>query len=157
MSTMNKKNSRIKRARKSRAKIADSAIHRVSVYKSLQHIYLQLGTANGDKILTTISTNQKKIKNKFKSNNIESSKAIGKLMYALSKLVLLGPVTNIELLKNILSSNSFLRGEYDTNFIIDNKQITQTKRTQSEIQNIVIVATLHRWSKRNLENTSYCR
>ena len=52
MSTMNKKNSRIKRARKSRAKIADSAIHRVSVYKSLQHIYLQLGTANGDKILT---------------------------------------------------------------------------------------------------------
>ena len=80
MSTMNKKNSRIKRARRSRAKIADSAIHRVSVYKSLQHIYLQLGTANGDKILTTISTNQKKIRNKFKSNNIESSKAIGKLM-----------------------------------------------------------------------------
>ena len=34
-------------------------------------------------------------------------KAIGKLIYALSKLVLLGPVTNIELLKNILSSNSF--------------------------------------------------
>ena len=80
MSTMNKKNSRLKIARRSRAKIADSAIHRVSVYKSLQHIYLQLGTANGDKILTTISTNQKKIRNKFKSNNIESSKAIGKLM-----------------------------------------------------------------------------
>ena len=85
---MNKKNSRIKRARRSRAKIADSAIHRVSVYKSLQHIYLQLGTANGDKVLTTISTNQKKIKNKFKSNNIESSKAIGKLMadYLKSKI-----------------------------------------------------------------------
>ena len=31
-------------------------------------------------MLTTISTNQKKIKDKFKSNNIESSKAIGKLM-----------------------------------------------------------------------------
>ena len=46
----------------------------------MQHIYLQLGTANGDKVLTTISTNQKKIKDKFKSNNIESSKAIGKLM-----------------------------------------------------------------------------
>ena len=80
MSTINKKNSRIKRARRSRAKIADSTTHRVSVYKSLQHIYLQLGTANGDKVLTTISTNQKKIKDKFKSNNIESSKAIGKLM-----------------------------------------------------------------------------
>ena len=80
MSTMNKKSSRLKRARRSRAKIADSTTHRVSVYKSLQHIYLQLGTANGDKVLTTISTNQKKIKDKFKSNNIESSKAIGKLM-----------------------------------------------------------------------------
>ncbi len=76
----NKKDSRLKRARKSRAKISDSATHRVSVYKSLQHIYLQLGTANGDKVLTTISTNQKKLRDKFKSNNIESSKAIGKLM-----------------------------------------------------------------------------
>ena len=80
MRAVNKKNSRLKRARRSRAKIADSTTHRVSVYKSLQHIYLQLGTANGDKVLTTISTNQKKIKDKFKSNNIESSKAIGKLM-----------------------------------------------------------------------------
>ena len=80
MSTMNKKNSRLRRARRSRSKIIDSAIHRVSVYKSLQHIYLQLVTANGEKILTTISTNQKKIKDKFKSNNIESSKVIGKLM-----------------------------------------------------------------------------
>ena len=76
----NKKDSRLRRARKSRAKISDSATHRVSVYKSLQHIYLQLGTANGDKVLTTISTNQKKLRDKFKSNNIESSKAIGKLM-----------------------------------------------------------------------------
>ena len=88
---------------------------------------------------------------KIIAHDTTREKAIAKLIYALSKLVLLGPVTNLELLKNILSSNSFLRGEYDTNFIIDNKQITQTKRNQSEIQNIVIVATLYRWSKRNLE------
>ena len=88
---------------------------------------------------------------KIIAHDTNREKAIAKLIYALSKLVLLGPVTNLELLKNILSSNSFLRGEYDTNFIIDNKQITQTKRNQSEIQNIVIVATLYRWSKRNLE------
>ena len=88
---------------------------------------------------------------KIIAHDTTREKAIAQLRYALSKLVLLGPVTNIELLKNILSSNSFLRGEYDTNFIIDNKQITQTKRNQSEIQNIVIVATLYRWSKRNLE------
>ena len=62
MSTMNKKNSRIKRARRSRAKIADSAIHRVSVYKSLQHIYLQLGTANGDKYLLPYLQIKKRLK-----------------------------------------------------------------------------------------------
>ena len=49
---------------------------------------------------------------KIIAHDTTREKAIGKLMYALSKLVLLGPVTNIELLKNIISSNSFLCGEY---------------------------------------------
>ena len=51
-------------------------------------------------------------------------KAINKLNYALSQTVILGPNTNIELLQNILSSSSFVRGEYDTNFIFENKKIT---------------------------------
>ena len=75
-----KKNNRLKRAKKTRVRISTSGTHRLSVYKSLQHIYLQLATSNGEKVLTTISTNQKKLKDKFKSNNIESSKVIGKLM-----------------------------------------------------------------------------
>ena len=86
---------------------------------------------------------------KIISHDINREKAIQKLKYALSKTVLLGPVTNIELLKNILSSNSFVNGEYDTNFIFENNNAIQIKRDQSTIENIVIAATLHRWSKRN--------
>ena len=76
-------------------------------------------------------------------------KAINKLNYALSKTVILGPNTNIELLQNILSSSSFLRGEYDTNFIFENKKITELKKNNSIIENISIAASLYRWSRRN--------
>ena len=76
-------------------------------------------------------------------------KAINKLNYALSQTVILGPNTNIELLQNILSSTSFLRGEYDTNFIFENKKITELKKNNSIIENISIAASLYRWSRRN--------
>jgi len=76
-------------------------------------------------------------------------KAINKLNYALSQTVILGPNTNIELLQNILSSSSFLRGEYDTNFIFENKKITELKKNKSTIENISIAASLYRWSRRN--------
>tara|TARA_Y100000768_G_scaffold360041_1_gene316998 strand:- start:277 stop:2250 length:1974 start_codon:yes stop_codon:yes gene_type:complete len=78
-------------------------------------------------------------------------KAINKLKHALSKIVFLGPTTNIELLKNILSSKSFVKGEYNTNFIFENNKIIQTDRDQSTIEKMAIVATLYRWSKRNIK------
>ena len=76
----NSRDSRLRRARKSRARISVSSEYRLSVYRSVKHIYVQLLTSNGSKVLTTISTNQKDLKGKIKSNNIESSKMIGKLM-----------------------------------------------------------------------------
>ncbi len=86
---------------------------------------------------------------KIISHDISREKAINKLLLALSKIVLLGPISNIELLKNILSSNSFVKGEYNTNFIFENKKIIKIKRDQSIVENIAIAATLYRWSKRN--------
>ena len=83
------------------------------------------------------------------SHDISREKAINKLKYALSKIVLLGPISNIELLKNILSSSLFVKGEYNTDFIFENKNIIKTKRDQPTLENIAIAATLHRWSKRN--------
>ena len=75
-----KKNSRLRRARKSRMRISESSTYRLSVYRSVKHIYLQLLNSNGSKVITTISTNQKDVRKKATSNNIESSKIIGKLM-----------------------------------------------------------------------------
>ena len=38
----NKNNQRLRRASKTRSKIADSGNHRISVHRSIQHMYLQL-------------------------------------------------------------------------------------------------------------------
>lgn len=78
--SQDRKNSRLRRARKTRMRIGESNAHRLSVYRSVKHIYVSLLSSNGDKVITTISTTQKDIKKKTKSNNIESSKLIGKLM-----------------------------------------------------------------------------
>ena len=74
----NKNNQRIRRATKTRAKIAESGNHRISIHRSIQHMYLQLISPRGDKVITTVSTNQKD--NKAKSNNIESAKDVGAKM-----------------------------------------------------------------------------
>ena len=74
---------------------------------------------------------------KIISHDISREKAINKLKYALTKIILLGPATNIELLKNILSSNSFVKGKYNTNYIFENKEITQIHRDQTIIENLI--------------------
>ncbi len=71
----NRNEQRLRRATKTRSKIANSGNHRISVHRSIQHMYLQLISPNGDKVITTISTNQKD--NKIKANNIKSATDIG--------------------------------------------------------------------------------
>ena len=73
-----KNSQRLRRAVKTRSKIADSGNHRISIHRSIQHMYLQLISPTGDKVLTTISTNQKD--SKAKANNIESAKGVGAKM-----------------------------------------------------------------------------
>ena len=70
----NKKTARLRRAKKSRQRIYESGSHRLSVFKSLNHIYVQVITPSGDRVIKTISSNQKNLKAKVKSNNIEGSK-----------------------------------------------------------------------------------
>ena len=71
----NRNGQRLRRATKTRSKIANSGNHRISVHRSIQHMYLQLISPNGDKVITTISTNQKD--SKIKANNIKSATDIG--------------------------------------------------------------------------------
>ena len=88
----NKKNSRLRRACKTRKRIEQSGVHRLSVYRSIKHMYVQLLTSNGNKVLTTVSTNQKNIRKKVKSNNIETSKIIGKIIAEFVKKEKIGKV-----------------------------------------------------------------
>tara|TARA_B110000008_G_C16917124_1_gene543148 strand:- start:833 stop:1198 length:366 start_codon:yes stop_codon:yes gene_type:complete len=75
-----RKNSRLKRATKTRKRISEFDGHRISVFRSVKHIYVQLLTSKGDKVVTTISTNQKALRKTAKTNNIECSKVVGKKM-----------------------------------------------------------------------------
>ena len=80
-SSKTKNTQRIRRASKTRARIADSGNHRISIHRSIQHMYLQLISPSGDKVITTISTNQKD--SKAKGNNIESAKGVATKMASL--------------------------------------------------------------------------
>ena len=73
----NKNSQRLRRATKTRLKINSSGNHRISVHRSIQHLYLQLISPKGDKAITTISTNQKDNK---AIKYIESAKGIGNKM-----------------------------------------------------------------------------
>ena len=53
---MNKKDARVRRARKTRARIAEQRANRLVVSRSNSHIYAQIIAPDGDKVLTSAST-----------------------------------------------------------------------------------------------------
>ena len=53
---MNNVNSRLRRARKTRAKIAELKVTRLCVHRSNGHIYAQIIAETGDKVLASAST-----------------------------------------------------------------------------------------------------
>ncbi len=76
---MNKKESRVRRAKKTRLKIAELGVKRLVVYKSNCHIYAQVIDETGSKVLVATSTKSKDLGETIKNGgNIESAKLIGK-------------------------------------------------------------------------------
>ncbi|MDQ5922101.1 MAG: large subunit ribosomal protein [Pseudomonadota bacterium] len=73
----NSKEARLRRARKTRLKIAELGVKRLVVYKSNSHIYAQVIDETGDKVLAHASTMTKehKVSN---GGNIEAAKLVGK-------------------------------------------------------------------------------
>jgi large subunit ribosomal protein L18 len=69
-----KKYSRLKRATKFRAKNSKIGIERLCVYRSSRHIYAQIISGCGSRVLTSASTLSDKIKN---SGNKEAAAKIG--------------------------------------------------------------------------------
>ena len=76
---MNKQKTRIRRARKVRAKIHELGAHRLSVHRTPRHIYAQVIGPDGGSVVATASTLQKAVKTGLKNTgNIEAAAAVGK-------------------------------------------------------------------------------
>jgi large subunit ribosomal protein L18 len=76
---MDKKQKRIRRARKTRAHIKELGKHRLCVYKTPKHIYAQVIEPNGSVVVASASTLEKEIKNSIKyTGNIDAAVAVGK-------------------------------------------------------------------------------
>ena len=78
---MNIVNNRLRRARKTRAKIAELKVTRLSVHRTNTHIYAQIIAETGDKIIVSASTVEADVRKKVKNGgNVEAAAVIGKLI-----------------------------------------------------------------------------
>jgi large subunit ribosomal protein L18 len=76
---MNKKDSRIRRARRARAKIKEIGVHRLSVFRTPRHIYAQLIAPNGAEVVASASTLEKDVKSSVKATgNKDAAAFVGK-------------------------------------------------------------------------------
>ncbi len=70
--------SRLRRARKTRSKIAELNSHRLCVHRTSKHIYAQIIAPTGDETLVTASSLDSEVKGAVKySGNVDAAKAVG--------------------------------------------------------------------------------
>lgn len=74
-----KKEARLRRARRARAKISELRVNRLCVYRSPRHIYAQIISPTGDQILASASTVEKDVRS-GSTGNIDAAGKIGKLI-----------------------------------------------------------------------------
>lgn len=81
-----KKQSRLRRARKLRAKISRQGASRLSVHRTAQHIYAQVIDASGGNVLAASSTLDAGIRKSLKNTgNCEAAAAVGKQIAELAQ------------------------------------------------------------------------
>lgn len=75
---VDKKQSRLRRAKKGRAKIAQLAVNRLTVHRTPRHIYAQIVAPQGGKVLASASTVEKDVKKGMKSSgNVAAAAIVG--------------------------------------------------------------------------------
>jgi large subunit ribosomal protein L18 len=75
---MDKKQSRIRRARKTRGRIAVLQVNRLCVHRTANHIYAQVLSPCGGKVLAQASTLEKELRAKVKhGGNVDAAKLVG--------------------------------------------------------------------------------
>ncbi len=76
---MQKKIARLRRAKSTRAHIRELGVPRLSVLRTGQHVYAQLFSADGSKVLASASTTQSDVRDGLKSNkNAEAAAKVGR-------------------------------------------------------------------------------
>ena len=74
-----KKETRLRRARKARLKMRELETVRLRVYRSSQHIYAQVISADGAKVLASASTLDKELRDGA-TGNVDAAKKVGQLV-----------------------------------------------------------------------------
>jgi len=83
-----KKQSRMRRSRRTRAKIAELKVVRLTVNRSNVHIYAQVIDASGGKVLASASSAEKVLRTELKNGgNIKAAVVVGKLIAEKAKKV----------------------------------------------------------------------
>ena len=81
-----KKQSRLRRAKKLRAKISRQGVVRLSVHRTSQHIYAQVIDETGSKVIASSSTLKPSLRKSLKNTgNCEAAAAVGKEIAELAK------------------------------------------------------------------------
>jgi len=76
---MNKKLSRLRRSKKTRAKIKSLGIERLSVFKTSKHIYAQIISDKDQKVLVAVNTLQGDVKKELTyTGNSDAATLVGK-------------------------------------------------------------------------------
>ncbi|GAA0706287.1 50S ribosomal protein L18 [Dokdonella soli] len=82
---MEKNIARLRRAKTTRAHIRSLGVPRLSVHRSGQHIYAQVFSANGDKVIAAASTVQKSVAEGLNgTKNRSAAAAVGKTVAELA-------------------------------------------------------------------------
>ena len=79
---MDKKQARIRRGKRVRAKIRELGVHRLTIHRSLQHIYAQIIAPNGEQVLASASTLDKAVKEQISgsTSNVAAASVVGKMI-----------------------------------------------------------------------------
>lgn len=78
---MDKKITRLRRARKTRAKIRELGGYRLCIHRTPRHIYAQVIAPTGSEVIASASTVEPDIKKDLKSTgNADAAAAVGKLI-----------------------------------------------------------------------------
>ncbi len=85
---IDKKQSRMRRSRRTRAKISELKVVRLTVNRSNTHIYAQVIDATGGKVLASASSAEKAVRGELKNgSNIKAAAVVGKLIAEKAKKV----------------------------------------------------------------------